>query len=202
MVKTTTHTKQVTSNTEHGKDTANAKQSVKWTAFFKAKGHQLEDLTSKSLCIKPPSFVIFTSDAMRDAVSGSKCGGCGKSGKFKFVEESEPQTGVLKMEFICSDCQKRFSITSNSDIICTRTRPKSYLTNYVLLAFIASCGEYYKDHDHVMGTLGIGHFSEKRWTRVIEWIAPEIEKYSQMECPAVQETDKSGRRARQVRGDV
>ena len=27
-----------------------------------------------------------------------------------------------------------------------------------------------------MGTLGISHFSEKQWIRVIEWIAPEVEK--------------------------
>ena len=47
-------------------------------------------------------------------------------------------------------------------------------TNYILLAFIA-CGEYYKDYDHVMGTLGIGHFSVKQWIQVIEWIAPEVE---------------------------
>ena len=160
---------------EHSKDDGENETIPKVDGFFKGKGHQLEDLTSKSLCIKPSSFVISTSDLMRDAVSESKCGGCGKSGKFEFLEETEPQTGVLKLEFICSDCQKLFSITSNNDIIRTRTRPKTYLTNYVLLAFIA-CGEYYKDYDHVMGTLGIGHFSEKQWIRVIEWIAPEVEK--------------------------
>ena len=185
-----TNNKQDTRNTEHGKDN-DAHETVrkaehseddgehktvrKVDGFFKSKDHQLEDLTSKSLCIKPSSLVISTSDVMRDAVSESKCGRCGKSGKFKFVEETEPQTGVLNLEFICSDCQKRFSITSNNDIIRTGTKPKTYLTNYVLLAFIA-CGEYYKDYDHVMGTLGIGHFSEKQWIRVIEWIAPEVEK--------------------------
>lgn len=38
------------------------------------------------------------------------------------------------------------------------------------------CGEYYKDYHHVLGTLGISHFSEKQWIRIIEWIAPEVEK--------------------------
>ena len=47
--------------------------------------------------------------------------------------------------------------------------------NYILLAFIV-CGQYYKEYNHVMGTLGISHFSEKQWIRVIEWISPEVEK--------------------------
>ena len=80
--------------------------------------------------------MISTSDVMRDAVSESKCGGCGKSGRFNLLKK-QPQTGVLKLEFIYSECQKRFSITSNNDIIRTQMKPKTYLTNYVLLAFIA-----------------------------------------------------------------
>ena len=127
-----------------------------------------------SLRIKPSSFVISTSDVMRDPVSESKCGRSRKSGKFKFVEKTESQTGVLKLEFICSDCKNLFSITSNNDIIRTRRKPETYLTNYILLTFIA-CDECYKDYDHVMGTLGIGHFSVKQWIQVIEWIAPEVE---------------------------
>ena len=66
---------------EHGKNDSEHETSRKVDGYFKGKGHQLEDLTSKSLCIKPPSFVISTSLVMRDAVSESKCGGCGKSGK-------------------------------------------------------------------------------------------------------------------------
>ena len=109
-----TNNKQDKRNTEHGKDD-NAHETIhkvehgkdgnehetvrKVDGFFEGKGHQLEDLTSESLCIKPSLFVISTSDVMRDAVSESKCGGCRKSGKFKFVEETELQIGVLKLEF-------------------------------------------------------------------------------------------------------
>ena len=57
----------------------------------------------------------------------------------------------------------------------TRTTPKTYLMNYILLEFIV-WDEYYKDYDHAMETLGIRHFSEKQWIRVIEWISPEVEK--------------------------
>ena len=37
-----------------------------------------------------------------------------------------------------------------------------YQSNYIMLAFVVS-GEYYKDYDDVLGTLGITHFSEKQW---------------------------------------
>jgi len=82
-----TNNKQDTRNTDHGKDN-NANETIckvqhgkddsehetirKVDGFFKGKGHKLEDLTSKSLCIKPSSFVISTSDVMRDAVAESR----------------------------------------------------------------------------------------------------------------------------------
>ena len=63
------------------------------------------------------------------------------------------------------------TLSTSDEIIPTRTKPKIYpLTNYILLAFIV-CGDY----DHVMGIIGIIHFSEKKWIRVTEWIAPEVE---------------------------
>ena len=170
-------------------------------SVFASKSHKLDELTSKNLSIKPSSFLISTSEVMRDAVSESKCSGCGKSGQFAFKKETEPQTGILKLEFICSECEKLFSVSSNSETILARTKPKCYMTNYVLLAFI-TCGLYYKDYDHLMGTLGISHFSKKQWIRVIEWIFPGSTKNSRLECPAVEESDKSARRSRQARGDV
>ena len=74
-----------------------------------SKNHKLDKLTSKNLSIKPSSFLISTSEVMRDAVSGSKCSGCGKMGQFSFKKETEPQTGILKLEFICFECKKLFS---------------------------------------------------------------------------------------------
>ena len=143
--------------------------------------------------MKPSSFLISTSEVMRDAVSESKCSGCGKSGQFAFKKETQPQTGILKLEFICSECKKLFSVSSNSETILARTKPKCYLTNYVLLAFI-TCGLYYKDYDHLMGTLGITHLSKKRWIREIEWIAPEVQKIANW---SVQQS----RKAIKARGD-
>ena len=46
---------------------------------------------------------------MREAVSESKCSGYGRSGQFSFKKETESQTGILKLEFICFECKKLFS---------------------------------------------------------------------------------------------
>ena len=62
------------------------------------------------------------------------------------------------------------TLSTSDEIIPTRTKPKIYLTNYILLALIV-CGDY----DHVMGILGIIYFSEKQWIRVTKRIAPEME---------------------------
>ena len=51
-------------------------------SVFGSKNHKLDKLTSKNLSIRPSSFLISTSEVMRDAVSESKCSGCGKSGQF------------------------------------------------------------------------------------------------------------------------
>ena len=109
-------------------------QFIKVESVFASKSHKRDELTSKNLSIKPSSFFISTSEVMRDAVSESKCTGCGKSGQFAFKKETQPQTGILKLEFIFSECKKLFSVSSNSETIIARTKPKCYLTNYVLLA--------------------------------------------------------------------
>ena len=40
---------------------------------FESKNHKLDKSTSKNLSIRPSSFLISTSEVMRDAVSESKC---------------------------------------------------------------------------------------------------------------------------------
>ena len=47
---------------------------------------------------------------------------------------------------------------------------------------------------NLMGTLGISHFSKKQWIRVIEWIAPEVQKIADW---SVQQS----RKAIKARGD-
>ena len=143
--------------------------------FFQDKGHDPQQLTKNHLSINQSRLVICTSEKFQKCASERKCNKCNNSGTLQFSKESEPKTGILKLDFVCSECKSEVSISSCDEIIPTRTKPKTYLTNYILLAFIV-CGEYYKDYDHVMGTLGISHFSEKQWIRVIEWIAPEVEK--------------------------
>ena len=77
--------------------------------MFESKNHKLDKLKSKNLSIRPSSFFISTSEVMRDAVSESKCSGCGKSGQFSFKKETEPQTVIFELEFICFESKKLFS---------------------------------------------------------------------------------------------
>ena len=143
--------------------------------FFQDKDHDPEQLTKKHLCINQSPLVICTSEKLQKSVLESKCSKCRNSGTLQFWKVSEVKTGILKLDFFCSVCKKELTISTSDEIIPTRTKPKTYLTNYILLAFIVT-GQYYKDYDHVLGTLGMSHFSEKQWIRVIEWIAPEVEK--------------------------
>ena len=149
--------------------------SRKVDAFFQDKGHDPEQLTKKHLRINQSPLVICASEKFQKSVLESKCNKCNNLGTLQFSKLSEPKTGILKLDFVCSECKKEWTISTSDEIIPTRSKPKTYLTNYILLTFIV-CGLYYKDYDHVLGTLGISHFSEKQWIRVIAWIAPEVEK--------------------------
>ena len=75
-------------------------------SVFESKNNKLDELTSKNFSTKPLSFLISTSQVKRDAVSESKCSGCGKSGEFPFKKETEPQTGILKLEFFALNKEK------------------------------------------------------------------------------------------------
>ena len=162
--------------TEEPNETEGNEETIrKVEGFLRAKDHDPGELTKKHLTIKQSPLVISTSEILRKSVSESKCDKCSIPGTLKFVKVTEPKTGILKLDFVCSKCDNEFTISTSDEIIPTRTKPKTYITNYILLAFIV-CGQYYKDYNHVMGTLGMSHFSEKQWIRVIEWIAPEVEK--------------------------
>ena len=168
--------RKTTKSAEEPNESEEDKETIrKVDSFFHDKGHDPEQLTKKHLSINESPLVICTLEKLQKSVSESKCNKCNNPGTLKSSKVNEPKTGILKLDFVCSECKNEFTISTSDEIIPTRTKPKTYLTNYILLAFIV-CGQYYKDYDHVMGTLGISHFSEKQWIRVIEWIAPEVEK--------------------------
>lgn len=101
--------------------------------------------------------------------SGTKklfCRGNKFTQTLKFVKATEWQTCVVKVEVSCLHQRQ-----NNSD----HTKLKTYPSNYILLAFIM-CGEYYRDYNYPMGTLGLNRSSEKQWIYVIKWIASEEDK--------------------------
>ena len=152
-------------SSEEPKESEENKEIIrKVDGFFQDKDHDPEQLTKKHLHINQSPLVICTSEKLQKSVLESKCSKCRNSGTPQFWKVSEAKTGILKLDFFCSECKKEFTISTSDEIIRTRTKPKTYLTNYILLAFIVT-GQYYKDYDHVMGTLGMSHFSKKQWIR-------------------------------------
>ena len=130
--------------------------------FFRNKSHDPGQLTKKELSIKQSPFVICSSEKFQKSVSESNCKKCGNPGKLKCVKVNEPKTGIFKLEFVCSKCKNAFTISTSDEVSPTRTKPKIWLTNCILLSFLV-CGQYYKDYNHVLGALGMSHFSEKQW---------------------------------------
>ena len=100
-------------------------------SFFVKNNHKCEELTKNSLRVKHSPFVISSSEKLRQAVE-SKCEKCGQTGSLEFGKQTEPQTGIVKLEFVCSKCDSVYTLSASEEIIPTRTKPKTYLTNYII----------------------------------------------------------------------
>ena len=135
----------------------------KVVSVFESKNHKLDKLTSKNLSLSSHRRFGFRLLKLCEMLfqKANAVPGCGKSGQFSFKKETEPQTGILKLEFICFECEKLFSnYLATARLFLPVRNQSAHLTNYVLLAF--TCGLYFKVYDPLMGTLGISHFSKKQ----------------------------------------
>ena len=99
---------------------------------------------------------------------------------------TEVKAGIYAFEFSCKKCHAKSTRVSDSRIIESKFRPKSWLPNYVLMSFLLN-GEYYKDYEHVLGTLGIGHLSKTQWQRVVKWVHPFVKQLANWSCSEVKQ---------------
>ena len=60
----------------------------------------------------------------------------------------------------------------------------AWLPNYLLLSFLLN-GEYFKDYEHVLGTLGVTHLSKSQWIRVVKWVHPHVKELAQWSCDEI-----------------
>ena len=126
------------------------------------RGHDLKTLTPDSLLVNSSPVVLTTTEVLQQLENVCLC--CG---------EKCPDTE----EFNCNKCGESASSPNQKLKTPGRGRSKGYLNNFVAIVFLI-CGEYYKDYEHILGTLGVERFSERQFIRVIQWIAPIVEKLS------------------------
>ncbi|KAK3740422.1 hypothetical protein QZH41_013488 [Actinostola sp. cb2023] len=80
----------------------------------------------------------------------------------------------MNIKYICKDCQGVSSFSLDDRVIRVgKTRPKAYLLNFIALCFILN-GQYYKDYEHVLGSLGLIPTCAQQWIKIIDWIAPHV----------------------------
>ena len=118
------------------------------------------------------------------AFESQVCEKCKGFEGLRVTGKTEVKAGVYAFDLVCKTCYAKSSRVSDSRIIESKFRPKSWLSNYVLLCFLLN-GEYYKDYKHVLGTLGLAHFSKTQWQRVVKWVHPFVKELAYWSCSEV-----------------
>lgn len=145
--------------------------------------HDLGRATNKTMRVVDCGFIYTSTDFVEAAFECQICENCNQSG-LRVTKKEEGTTGIVEFELTCKRCQDRKIQKSDCRVIHSRFRPKSWLPNYVLLSFFLN-GEYFKDYQHVLGTLGIQHLSESQWLRIVTWVHPAIKELTIWSCNEV-----------------
>ena len=84
------------------------------------------------------------------------------------------QNTVEEFEFECSRCWQKVNLKSSIPVVKATTRPRSAGCNFDALSFLVN-GQYLKDYQKILGTLGLDHVSFTQWSiHIVEWIAPFV----------------------------
>ena len=149
-------------------------------------GHDLEKATTKKLQVLDANLCFASSDFLVAAFESQVCETCCSSEGLRVESKTEVKAGVYAFELSCKKCHAKTTRVSDSRIIESKFRPKSWLPNYVLLCFLVN-GEYYKDYEHVLGTLGVGHLSKTQWQRMVKWVHPFVKELTNWSCCEVKQ---------------
>ena len=156
------------------------------TGILHRYGHDLEKATTKTLQVLDANFCLTISDFLVAAFESQVCGKCYRcsSEGLRVTSKTEVKAGIYTFDLSCKKCHAKSSRVSDSRIIASKFRRKSWLLNYVLLCFLLN-GEYYKDYEHVLGTLGIAHLSKTQWQRGVKWVHPFVKQLANWSCSEV-----------------
>ena len=118
------------------------------------------------------------------AFESQVCEKCNGFEGLRVTSQTEVKAGVYAFDLVCKKCYAKSSRVSDSRIIESKFRPKSWLPNYLLLCFLVN-GEYFEDYEHVLGTLGLAHLSKTQWQRVVKWVHPFVKELAGWSCPEI-----------------
>ena len=122
--------------------------------------HELQEATTQKLQVMDSQLCLTTSNFLVAAFEYQVCNTCTSSGNLRATRTREVKTGITQFELTCQKCKSQSFHTTDSRTIDSKFRPKSWLPNFILLFFLN--GEYYKDYEHVLGTLGLDHLSQSQ----------------------------------------
>lgn len=154
------------------------------TGILHRHGHDLEKATTKKLQVLDANLCLTSSDFLVAAFESLVSEKCKRFEGLRVTSKTEEKAGVYAFDLVCRTCYAKSSLVSDSRIIESKFRPKSWLPNYVLLCFLLN-GEYYKDYEHVLGALGLAHLSKTQWQRVVKWVHPFVKELADWSCSEV-----------------
>ena len=70
---------------------------------------------------------------------------------------------------------EKINLKSSIPVVKATTHPRSAIRNLVALSFLVN-GQYFKDYNKILRTLGLDHVSSTQWIHIIEWIAPFVNR--------------------------
>ena len=94
------------------------------------------------------------------------CEKCNVNRQLCVTTKTQVEPGIMELELTCMKCFEKSKHKSDCHTIESRFRPKAWLPNYLLLSFLLN-SEYFKDYEHVLGTLGVSHLSKSQWIHVV-----------------------------------
>ena len=143
--------------------------------------HNLRKTTSHTMMVLDSELVASDIDFLVAAFEPQLCKKCNVSGQIRMTTKTQVKSGIVELELTCMKCFEKSKHKSDSRTIESRFRPKAWLPNYLQQTLLLN-GEYFKDYEHVLGTLGFSHLSKSQWICVVKWLHPHVKDLAQWSC--------------------
>ena len=158
--------------------------------MLKAKDHNLAALLTDQQITAPKitgSNLLITSyqTLTQFIASNFSCNYCLENNTIE-LQDSDVGRGTTKLTYICTHCENTFNFSSDPTLMkSTSSRiGKSWIPNLVILSYMAT-GQYYKDYNHTMQTLGLPTITERQWINTIQKLSKVMSTLADWSCGEV-----------------